>query len=123
MSKLSTFRNLFLFFLTMAFALRSSPLTISALPARSIAMVSTRPRRAAAAASASSAAAAKTKSTSVKKATTASAKKRSSVAAKSSSDAGVSTKKGLVVGGQFPSLGKLETDEGTFVDLDVSWDD
>jgi hypothetical protein len=27
--------------------------------------------------------------------------------------------RGLSVGGQFPSLGKLETDEGTFVDLDV----
>ena len=32
----------------------------------------------------------------------------------------MSTKKGLSVGGKFPSLGKLETDEGTFVDLDVS---
>ena len=56
-------------------------------------------------------------SASVKK--TAAAAKKPSVAAKSSAGDAVSTK-GLAVGGKFPSLGKLETDEGTFVDLDVS---
>lgn len=58
-------------------------------------------------------------STSVKK-TAAAKKKPSSVAARSSAGDAVSTTKGLAVGGKFPSLGKLETDEGTFVDLDVS---
>jgi hypothetical protein len=86
----------------------------AALPSsRSSPMVSTRR-----APSASAAAKAKAPlSTSVKKTT---AKK--SVAAKSSAggDVPTSSKKGLVVGGKFPSLGKLETDEGTFVDLDVS---
>lgn len=45
--------------------------------------------------------------------------KKSTAADKESSAA---TAKGLVVGGKFPSLGKLETEqEGEFVDLDVSF--
>lgn len=87
---------------------------VAAVPLPSSPMVSTR--------RAPSAVEAKAKaplSTSVKK-TAAAKKKPSSVSARSSAGDAVSTTKGLAVGGKFPSLGKLETDEGTFVDLDVS---
>ena len=96
-------------------ALRTPSVAAAALPSsRSSPMVST--RRAPSAASAAAAKAKAPLSTSVKK----TAAKKSSVAAKSSAGDAVSTTKGLAVGGKFPSLGKLETDEGTFVDLDVS---
>lgn len=68
----------------------------------------------------SSMAPSKAKKKVVKKSAPATRPARKIAAKSTASEGSASATKGLVVGGKFPSLGKLETEkEGEFVDLDV----